>query len=201
MKIAPILLLLQLLLAVSASAQQPVARITQVAHSQNWYLEQAALWQQHLKEQPKDADAWLQYYFAARYANTTGASAAFDLNAIVDQATAQVPATASAEFLQYMKLLGSMEAFPHLLKAYEYRPEWTDLYHDMVGYYVLVGDDYTAKAFCRKWFDSGDYSPGLLKWNYNMLMSVEQNGILLTWGDNDTYPVWLLQYAGAFERM
>lgn len=36
----------------------------------------------------------------------------------------------------------------------------------------------------------------LLDYNKNMLMSVPQNGILVTNGDNDTYPAWYLQGKG-----
>ncbi|MBL4648125.1 MAG: hypothetical protein JKY03_00210, partial [Aureispira sp.] len=45
------------------------------------------------------------------------------------------------------------------------------------------------------WKASGDISPTLLTWNYNMLVSTEKNAILITFGDNDTYPAWVLQYA------
>jgi hypothetical protein len=38
-------------------------------------------------------------------------------------------------------------------------------------------------------------APALLEYNYNVLMSLDQNAILVTAGDNDTYPIWLLQNA------
>ena len=44
-------------------------------------------------------------------------------------------------------------------------------------------------------FKSKDLSPGLLNYNYNVLMSLETNAVLLTWGDNDTCPIWMLQDA------
>jgi len=36
-------------------------------------------------------------------------------------------------------------------------------------------------------------APGLLDYNFNMLMSIAPDAILLTNGDNDTYPALLLQ--------
>ncbi|HRI61554.1 MAG TPA: SUMF1/EgtB/PvdO family nonheme iron enzyme, partial [Saprospiraceae bacterium] len=45
------------------------------------------------------------------------------------------------------------------------------------------------------WYQSGNYSPGVLNWCYNALMSVEPGAVLITQNDYDTYPVWMLQYA------
>ncbi|MCC7465025.1 MAG: SUMF1/EgtB/PvdO family nonheme iron enzyme, partial [Saprospiraceae bacterium] len=59
----------------------------------------------------------------------------------------------------------------------------------------LSGNRQEVAAICKEWYASGDYSPGLLNWNYNALMSVEQNAILFTQQETDTYPALLLQYA------
>ncbi len=47
---------------------------------------------------------------------------------------------------------------------------------------------------CKEWLDSGEYSPGLLQYNYNVLIGLAPNAILITNGENDTYPLWLLQH-------
>jgi Sulfatase-modifying factor enzyme 1 len=59
----------------------------------------------------------------------------------------------------------------------------------------FAGDENAKKTICQEWYASGDYSLGLLYWNYNALMSVEQNALLITQSETDTYPLWLLQYA------
>lgn len=58
-----------------------------------------------------------------------------------------------------------------------------------------AGDRQRVAAICKEWYASGQYSPGLLNWNYNALMSVEQNALLFTQQESDTYPAMLLQYA------
>jgi len=58
-----------------------------------------------------------------------------------------------------------------------------------------AGDRTRVAAICKEWYASGEYSPGLLNWNYNALMSVEQNALLFTQQESDTYPAMLLQYA------
>lgn len=59
----------------------------------------------------------------------------------------------------------------------------------------LSGDRQRVAAVCQEWYASGQYSPGLLDWNYNALMSVEQDALLVTQQESDTYPAFLLQYA------
>ena len=59
----------------------------------------------------------------------------------------------------------------------------------------MSGDRQRVSTICKEWYASGQYSTGLLNWNYNALMSVEQNALLFTQQESDTYPAMLLQYA------
>lgn len=59
----------------------------------------------------------------------------------------------------------------------------------------LAGDREQVAQICREWQRSGQCSPGVLSWCYNALMSLENNAVLVTQNDHDTYPIWLLQYA------
>lgn len=59
----------------------------------------------------------------------------------------------------------------------------------------LAGNRTQVVVICKEWYASGQYSPGLLNWNYNALMSVEQGALLFTQQESDTYPALLLQYA------
>lgn len=59
----------------------------------------------------------------------------------------------------------------------------------------MAGDRDRVALICKEWYASGQYSPGLLNWNYNALMSVEPNALLFTQQESDTYPAMLLQYA------
>ena len=55
----------------------------------------------------------------------------------------------------------------------------------------LAGNREQVAALCLEWYASGDYSTGILNWNYNALMSVDDNAVLFTHTDSDTYPAIL----------
>ncbi|HPH22201.1 MAG TPA: hypothetical protein PLE32_25595, partial [Haliscomenobacter sp.] len=59
----------------------------------------------------------------------------------------------------------------------------------------LAGDHPQVVAICKEWYQSGQYSPGVLNWNYNALMSVEKNALIFTQQESDTYPALMLQNA------
>lgn len=68
-------------------------------------------------------------------------------------------------------------------------------YEERIRDAELAGDRGQVAAICREWYASGQYSSGVLNWNYNALMSVEENSVLFTHNESDTYPAFLLQYA------
>lgn len=59
----------------------------------------------------------------------------------------------------------------------------------------LIGDKSQVESICKEWYASGQYSSGVLNWNYNALMSVEKDAIIFTQQESDTYPALLLQHA------
>lgn len=59
----------------------------------------------------------------------------------------------------------------------------------------LSGNRPLVKSICQEWYASGKYSPGMLNWNYNALMSVDDGAVLVTQQESDTYPALMLQNA------
>lgn len=89
-------------------------------------------------------------------------------------------------------LLIFLLAFPFAAQAL---PFSTPSYESRIRDAELAGNRDQVAAICREWYASGDYSSGVLNWNYNALMSVESNSVLFTHTDSDTYPALMLQYA------
>lgn len=161
-----------------------------------WYEEQLNLWQNETRLNPKNAEAWLNVYTATRMIKLQhGSKTQKNLNDVVDEVIKNIPETFEGNYIQYYNSENKEEQLKYLLKAYELDPDRAETYDDFVSLYELKRDKVKLKEFCEKWFASNDISSGLYTWNYNMLMSCDENAIIITEGDNDTYPALILQNA------
>lgn len=68
-------------------------------------------------------------------------------------------------------------------------------YEERIREAELAGNNDLVTTICREWYASGQYSTGVLNWNFNALMSLEANATLITQNEHDTYPALLLQNA------
>jgi tetratricopeptide (TPR) repeat protein len=48
--------------------------------------------------------------------------------------------------------------------------------------------------------EEGGFYPAIMEYNKNIMASCEKNAILFTNGDNDTYPMWFLQFVEKYRR-
>jgi len=170
----------------------------------DWYTTQAELWKKVIDSDPKNAAAWLNFYTANRMAFATDRDAwqkqkgpgYMEQAEIVKEMKDAVPGT-----YEYYNVEIWNDGYKNeqnaadLLKAYAMEPNRPDIYPSLANYYEMNRDTVGEKEVCRKWLDSNDMSQGILNYNYNVLQSLEDNGIIITNGDNDTYPLWILQYA------
>lgn len=95
---------------------------------------------------------------------------------------------------QYFKYLNSPlenKDYSALKNAYKLDPNNKELHFEMAKYYELSTDVVNKKSICVKL--NQNLSSGLKEYAFNTLMSVEKNGILITYGEDDTYPLWILQ--------
>ena len=163
----------------------------------DYYHTQSKLWKKEIDKNSKNAEAWDNYYAASRMANlsTRGSEPSYDLDGIVAEMKKAVPNSYEYHKIVHWNTDGPSGNKYHLDKAYEINPDRPDIYSSMLSRYKIERNDAKVKLFGEKLYDSGTISPGVLAWNYNQLMSVEDNAILLTYGDTDTYAAWVLQEA------
>jgi len=179
---------------------EKVLRITESQQSGEYYRVQAGAWKKELEKNEGNADAWLNYFTAARYSNIFNEGPQFDLEKIVTDAGKAVPNTFEAVYLKFWLKPWDENAFGHLQKAYSLDPLRTETYHEFMTHYLRKGDFPRYNEFCKKHYVSVANSPGFNSWNYNALVNLDENAILLTEGDNDTYPAWILQEAKNFRK-
>ncbi|MEN0047044.1 MAG: hypothetical protein AAF806_08310 [Bacteroidota bacterium] len=174
--------------------REKVYPFTKVIQPTAFYTQQAQLWKAAVEQNKKDGDAWYNYYCAARMTNAKTKETAYDLNGIVAEVLENIPNTFESEFIQFWNGNWSAENQAQLKRAHQIAPERTEAYRDLMAIYIKEGNEEKAKEFARKFFEEDKYSRGLVNWSYNQLMSVEDGGILLTNGDNDTFFAWMVQY-------
>ncbi len=169
----------------------------------DWYLKQQQLWKQTLDKDKNNASAWYNYYRVSRNlsrlnpADTRSKDAKDSaLKDLVDEMEKNVPQSYEFNLCKWMTGGNSLEYKKYLLKAIELGEGRTEYLPDAVILYEQERNHKKKAEFLQKWLDLGAYSPGLLYYNYNVLIGLEPNAILITNGDNDTYPIWLLQQRG-----
>lgn len=179
--------------------RQTVYSLIKQKQTVEWYKAQAELWKEYLDKNPKDGEGWISYYTANRMLKIYGAGVKqHDLDNIENELVKKhIPNTFEYHYIAVWNLgLRDIERSDfHLKKAQELGPDRVEFFDDLTNYYEIRRDKKNSEVIAKKWFASNDISPGVYAWNYNMLQSVEDNAILLTVGDNDTYPAWILQRA------
>ena len=174
---------------------EKVYRIVYEAQSNEWYQQQAALWKTEIDKNPNNPDAWYSYYNANRYAKfeDIDTKARKDkLENIIEDMGKAIPETYEYYLLKYWNSWDFKE-MSLVEKAYAIDPNRPDTYYPFISKAKMEGDDKLLNEFCEKLYKSKDVAPWLINYNYNVLMSLEPNAILITNGDNDTYPIWMLQ--------
>ncbi len=194
----------------NAQTPEEIFSFAKVSKPHEYYIQQAELWWKVLEKDQTNADAWYNYYRSNRnckgtYKDING----FDgkkndgwtnespylkkLDDILELVEKNVPN--SFTYYRLKEYGDPEERLEHLLKAIELNPKVPEVYEGIVVGYEMQCNFAKRKEFNEKMFKSNWISPGFISYNYNVLMSMKPNSILLTFGDNDTFPVWLLQDA------
>lgn len=192
------------------NAQEPeqVYPITKIHKSHEWYKNQAELWWKELEKNKKNENAWYNYFLANRMASLSfdnhgdnkkkyfeETKYLMNTDSIVSQAQVFIPNTFTSEYIIWRNHGTDPKDFSHLQKAYNINPDFFGINLEMVSYYEAQCNTEKRKIYNNRGFKLNELSSGILSYNYNVLMTAKPNSAIITFGDNDSFPIWMLQDA------
>ncbi|MEZ4938333.1 MAG: SUMF1/EgtB/PvdO family nonheme iron enzyme [Crocinitomicaceae bacterium] len=157
--------------------------------SDEWYNEQMKLWKAKIDAEPSNEEAWYNYFRACNYSRSCGRD---ELIEIAEDANKAIPQSFSYYYMMNKLTSGNNS---YLDSAYAKDPSNTDIWEGLLVRAITNGDKANEVLFAEKLFNSDEEDISLYHWGYNILSSLEQNAILFTHGDNDTFGAWILQAA------
>ena len=186
-------------------------------YNQEWYQTQKKLWKEEVEKNPKSEEAWLNYYHATFYGDHPNYDQdslkypwgnnnwyeqvyldSYGKNAsamkIVNEMEKYIPKTFTFYYCKSNQLGKNQGAENYMIKAYEMQPENPLTYHKLILYYEMKGDLLKRREVVNKLYKNGNFSFGSLNYCYNLLMTVDKGGVLLTrsWY-NSSFLMWILQ--------
>lgn len=186
-----------------AQKPEPIYSFATQLKPVSWYAEQSKLWKTELDKNQNNAYAWYGYYRSTRNLlrlDTTDkrphSEKVAQQRKIVEDMGNAIPNSFEYNLCKWMIEGNNLEYLSNLKKAEELGTGRTEHYSDMLGWGEITRDIGKRDKYAKKWLENAPYSPGLMYYNYNVLMGLKRNAIILTCGDNDTYPSWLLQSKG-----
>ncbi|WP_321519627.1 hypothetical protein [uncultured Bacteroides sp.] len=183
-----------------AQTPQKVVSFVQVEHDTGWYKQQAEAWKKVLSIDKHNEAAWKNYYRATRYELFNDVnmkdynSANARLEKIMQDMKKAIPDSYTYNALMYYHNGNDLRKSSYIVKAIAMRPDEVDFFPDYVSFASLSQNDTLLINTCKKWYESGKYSAGLLNYDYNEMAGMEKDGIIFANGDNSIYPKLLLQY-------
>ena len=195
-------------LTLTSLAQKPetVYGIAKERREESWYLTQLNGWKKLLDADKSNAEAWYNYYKASRALRNISES---DVDRkkyselckqIVEDAYAAIPNTFEANHLKWAEGGNTESLFSYLKKAHEIDPNDSRAFEDLATYYETQNNKVEYQKACVLMYQANTMHASMVNWGYNMLAGLDQNAILFTAGDNDTYATWIVQEGLNFRK-
>lgn len=187
----PILIISFLAVALTASGAANPENIlprTKEIRSQQWYHEQALAWGAQAK-QVNSKESWINYYTAAKYAQWQ----ASDLGQIIADAKSVLRDEFTVQLITSWHAGVDRETSSVLRALETVNPQNVLLNTLLIMHDELNFDLASRRTHAERLFKNDVISPSLLSYSYNVLMSIEDGGLLVCDGDNTTIPLFILQ--------
>lgn len=194
---------------------QEVKSIVKEVHDYEWYTKQYSLWGKEIKKDKKDGEAWLNLYTAARMARISSLDvesrdkwAAKELEVVNNMSKSIKDSFYYYRIMAWYHSVWQAEnkeevdkIITYVENAHELRPNESDIYPNLMNIYEIARPDLAKqKELSKLWKASAYHTPKLMALSYNVLMNASKNALLITGGDNDTYPLWIIQHGDEFRK-
>ncbi len=186
--------------AQQADVPQPIPQYAQDNRGHNWYVHQLALWEAECAKTPTKEGAWYNRFKAQRYSffedtTVTQKQRAETFTKLLADMKKAIPDSWEYHLSVWRNGGNNTELSEHLNRAYQLNPTFVEIIEELVTFYEVNMNRTKRDEFIKQWYAAKSFSPSLLGYAYNALTTLEPNAILVTCGDNDTYPFWMLQVA------
>lgn len=169
---------------------EPIRSKRVVVYDQETYNRLAEQWKEYNNVYPSE-DAYANWMYAARYAGHK------DYKENLEKGVGKYPANPTLLYLSGMVKHGAAdyeEGMRKLELAAELDPFFIDPWFSLVVHYMERGDRERMEIALRHLLEAGAIAEEIMDYSFNMLLGLEREAILITNGDNDTYPGWVLNY-------
>lgn len=178
---------------------QPIVSFVKEQHSADWYATQERLWRIEVEKNPTADEAWLNLWHAARYRMqfADGDVDRQNLLALADEAHVKAPDSYADYMIDYWckEVYGIRTGDVHMVEAISMRPDRIASYPDYVAWLLRTNNETLLTDILTRWYQSGEFSPTLLNYFYNVLVGLDDQALLFVNGDVPTYACLMLQYA------
>jgi len=160
----------------------------QVVYDKDTYSKLADLWEAYNNEFPSE-DSYANWMYAARYAGWS------NYESLLEKGSSKYPANPTLLYLTALLKHGAknnLEAIHLLEKAAKLEPSFLDPWFALAIDYMSDRELEKSDAALRKLLEGEAINDEIMDYNHNVISLLDKNAILITNGDNDTYPGWII---------
>jgi len=167
---------------------EKIVSMREVVYDKETYVKLAALWKTYNDRLPSE-DSYANWMYAARYAQDP------DYESLLKSGRERYPANPVLMYLAAMVHHGKTNGLEnqHLLeRATRLEPSYMDPWFSLVVHHMERRENEKLDIALRRLLEAGVVQDEVMDLSYNMMALLDKNAILITNGDNDTYPGWIL---------
>ncbi len=165
-----------------------IVSMREVVYDKETYVKLAALWKTYHDRFPSE-DAYANWMYAARYAQDP------NYESLLKTGRNRYPANPVLMYLEAMLSRGrsdNLEAIHLLERATRLDPSYKDPWFSLAVDYMQMQDLERSDSALRRLLESGAVQDEVMDFSYNLMALLDKDAVLITNGDNDTYPGWIL---------